>query len=133
MGPSPIPSIIQHVTIDTMLNNNRLRNVTYKQGFRSISTRLTYGERTHFPGASQSAGTANWTSSTSAKMLQVDLLLRPATGFVRTWHGAPLGSDHTLNRSGSTAPLNNLQNRSQKLHLRHKILVQPSQRVISPT
>ena len=67
--------------------------------------------------------------------LQVDLLLRPAnsTSLVPTWHGAPSQVDHTLNRSTSTAPLNNLQNSSQRLHLRHKILAQHSQRVIPPT
>ena len=69
--------------------------------------------------------------------LQVDLLLRLVnfTSLVPTWHGAPSQVDHTLNWSASTTPpppFNNLQNSSQN-KCRHKILAQPSQRVISPT
>ena len=33
----------------------------YKTDIRSILTKLTYDDGSHFPGASQSAGTANWT------------------------------------------------------------------------
>ena len=82
-----------------------------KKQNRSILIKLTYWEGTHTQGASQSAGTANWTPGTVAKtvprslqmqqMLQVDLLLRPINliGLVPTWHGAPSQVDHTLNRS----------------------------------
>ena len=35
MSPSPILSVIQPVTIDTMLNNNGLEKDTRKQGFKA--------------------------------------------------------------------------------------------------
>ena len=90
--------------------NKKLTYFNKKQN-RSILIKLTYWEGTHTQGASQSAGTANWTPGTVAKtvprslqmqqMLQVDLLLRPINliGLVPTWHGAPFQVDHTLNRS----------------------------------
>ena len=34
MGDRPILSVVQPITIDTMLNNNGLKNVTCTQGFR---------------------------------------------------------------------------------------------------
>ena len=69
------------------------------------------------------------------QMLQLDLLLRPAnlTSLLPTGHGAPSQVNFLgQNSSPEQAPNKNLQIKNQK-QFWHKILAQPSQRVISPT